>query len=136
MLFYTGITRKSDDILASFNVDENKPLLDQNKIFAGEGAAALSKGDLRRFGEILDTYWEMKKQSVNKVSNSEIDVMYEKAKKAGAFGGKIIGAGGGGFLMVMFPANRRASVRDSLGDYKELPFRFSNSGSTVIFNTL
>ena len=135
MLFYTEITRKADDILSAFNVLDNKPLLDQNKVFANDGVEALLKGDLRRFGEILDTYWQMKKQLIGKVSNLEIDSMYEKAKKAGAIGGKVIGAGGGGFLLVVFPANKRAVIREALKDYKELPFRFSDSGSKVIFNT-
>ena len=134
MLFYTGITRKADDVLSSFSVSDNKPLLDQNKLFAHDGVIALLKGDLTKFGRILDTYWKMKKQLVDKVSNPEIDLMYEKAKKAGAIGGKIIGAGGGGFLLIVFPANKRAVIREALKDYKELPFRFSDSGSKVIFN--
>ena len=136
MLFYTGITRKTDDILSSFSVEENKPLLDQNKVFADDGVIALLKGNLRKFGQILDTYWKMKKQLMDKVSSPEIDSMYEKAKKAGAIGGKIIGAGSGGFLLVLFPANKRAVIREALKDYKELPFRFSDSGSRIIFNTL
>ena len=134
MLFYTGITRKAEDILFSFDTQKHKPLLDQNKVFANDGTVALLRGDLKKFGEILDTYWKMKKQLVDKVSNPEIDLMYEKAKKAGAIGGKIIGAGGGGFLLVMFPANKRAVIREALKDYKELPFRFSDNGSKVIFN--
>jgi D-glycero-alpha-D-manno-heptose-7-phosphate kinase len=134
MLFYTGITRKADDILKSFDVVKNKTLLDQNKVFADQGITALLKGDLKKFGKILDTYWEIKRQLVSKSSNPEIDSMYEKAKKAGAIGGKIIGAGGGGFLMVMFPANRRAVIKKALVGYKELPFRFENGGSRVIFN--
>ena len=136
MLFYTGIARKTDDMLSSFNVEDNKPLLDQNKVFANDGVEALLKGDLTKFGQMLDTYWEMKKQFVDNVSNSEIDSMYEKAKKAGAIGGKVIGAGGGGFLLVVFPANKRAIIREALKDYKELPFRFNDSGSKVIFNNL
>lgn len=134
MLFYTGITRKADDVLSAFDVEKSKPLLDQNKMFASDGIVALLKGDLRRFGKLLDTYWELKKQLSDKVTNKEIDEMYKKAKKAGAIGGKVIGAGGGGFLLVMFPANRRAKVRKALKDYKELPFRFSDEGSRVVFN--
>ena len=136
MLFYTGITRKADDVLSMFRVSDNKPLLDQNKVFANDGVATLLRGNLTKFGQILDTYWEMKKQLMDKVSNTEIDSMYEKAKKAGAIGGKIIGAGGGGFLLVMFPANKRAVIREALKDYKELSFRFTDFGSKVIFNTL
>lgn len=133
-LFYTGITRKSDDVLSAFNVKDNKSLLDQNKQFASDGAFALLRGNLREFGELLNAYWEVKKQLNGKVSNSKIDSMYSKAKKAGAIGGKVVGAGGGGFLLVMFPANKRAKIREALKDYKELPFRFSESGSKIVFN--
>lgn len=134
MLFYTGITRKAESVLSSFDVSKNKTLLHQNKVFANDGVVSLLKGNLKRFGGLLDLYWEVKKQLSDKVSNVEIDEMYRLAKGAGAIGGKIIGAGGGGFLLVMFPANKRAKVREALKDYKELPFRFSNAGSKVIFN--
>ncbi len=135
MLFYTGITRNTDEILSSFNIERDKVLCDQNKLFANDGIIALLRGDLRKFGGLLDSYWNVKKQFSSKVSNPQIDEMYELAKKAGAIGGKILGAGGGGFLLVMFPANKRAKIREALKDYKEMPFRFSDSGSKVILNT-
>ena len=134
MLFYTGITRKSEEVLSSINILENKPLLDQSKVSANDGVIALLKEDLKGFGKLLDTYWELKKKLSDKISSPEIDKMYSKAKKGGAIGGKILGAGGGGFLLVMFPANKRASVRKALSEYKELPFRFNKQGSRVIFN--
>jgi len=134
MLLYTGITRKAEDILFSFDTERNKPLLDQNKIFASDGVVALLQGDLKKFGELLHTYWEVKKQLSDKISNPQIDSMYQLARDAGAFGGKIIGAGGGGFLLVMFPASKRAKVREALKDYQELPFRFTDVGSRIIFN--
>lgn len=71
---------------------------------------------------------------MDKVSNPKIDKMYQSAKEAGAIGAKVIGAGGGGFLLVMFSANKRAKIKEALKDYKELPFRFSDFGSRVIFN--
>lgn len=133
-LFYTGITRKTEEILSAFDVEKNKALLHQNKQLAKDGTEALLRGDLNKFGELLHLYWIVKKQLSNKISNSQIDAMYALAMKAGAIGGKVIGAGGGGFLLVMFPASRRAKIREALKEYKELPFRFSNSGSKVIFN--
>jgi D-glycero-alpha-D-manno-heptose-7-phosphate kinase len=133
-LFYTGITRKAGDILSSFDVKEHKVLLDQNKQLAREGVVVLLKGDLSKFGQLLDLYWTVKKQFSGKISNPEIDLMYELAKKAGAIGGKIVGAGGGGFLLVMFPANKRMAVREALKNYKELPFRFCDRGSRIILN--
>jgi D-glycero-alpha-D-manno-heptose-7-phosphate kinase len=134
MLFYTGITRKSDEVLSTFDVEENLQLLHKNKQMANSGFLALQKGDLTKFGQLLDEYWETKKRLNDKVSNQEVDKMYEMAKKAGAIGGKVIGAGGGGFLLVMFPANKRAIIRKALSEYKELPFRFTDSGSKVIVN--
>ena len=134
MLFYTDVARKSADVLSSLNLKNNKALLDQNKELANEGTVALIQGNLKRFGGLLDTYWNAKKQLSNKISNSKIDKMYEIVKGVGAIGGKIVGAGGGGFLLVMFPANNRTVIRESLKDYRELPFRFENSGSKVIFN--
>lgn len=134
MLFYTGMTRKTDEILGEFSTSNNKLLLDQNKTLANDGAIALVKGDLKKFGELLHLYWIIKRQLSSKISNDEINNMYDTAIKAGCIGGKIIGAGGGGFLLVMFPANKRAKVREALKEYKELPFRFSKQGSKVVFN--
>jgi len=134
MLFYTGITRKSEEILSSLNIEDNKELLDQNKTLALRGIGSLLRGDLGHFGLQLDSYWQAKKTLSKKISNSKIETMYENAKRAGAIGGKVLGAGGGGFLLTMFPANKRAVIRNKLKDYKELPFRFENDGSKVIFN--
>lgn len=134
MLLYTGITRKADEVLSSFDVKDNKPLLDQNKQFASDGRRALLKGDLNRFGKLLHTYWEVKKQLSDKISNPKIDEMYQVALDVGSIGGKVIGAGGGGFLLIMFPAHKRAHIRNSISA-KELPFRFTNFGSRVVFNT-
>lgn len=134
MLFYTGVTRKSEDILASLNISTHLELLDQNKALANNGVFALLKGNLKMFGELLNNYWEVKKKMSSKTSTKQIDKMYKLAKDAGAIGGKVIGAGGGGFLLVMFPANKRAKVRAALKDYKELPFRFTDEGSKVVFN--
>ena len=134
MLFYTGITRKSEDILKTFNVKKNKVLLDQNKQFANDGIVALLKGDYEKFGKMLDIYWEMKRHLLKKVTNSEIDKMYKKAKKAGAIGGKIIGAGGGGFLFIVCSPDKRSAIKEALKGYKEMPFKLSDRGSEVILN--
>lgn len=134
MLFYTGITRASSSILSSLNISNNKYLLDKNKELAEKGIGALIKGDLKKFGALLDSYWKIKKQLSNKISNDVIDEMYTKAKKSGATGGKIIGAGGGGFLLCMVPDNKRKAVRMRLKRFRELPFRLERDGSKVIFN--
>lgn len=134
MLFYTNMTRKSEDILSTFDFKKNKKLLDESKDLATEGVKALNEGNLNKFGKLLDSYWQSKKKLSAKISNGRIDKMYASAKKAGAIGGKVLGAGGGGFLLVMFPANKRNAIRQALKDYRELPFRFEDGGSKVIFN--
>ena len=78
--------------------------------------------------------WELKKQLSTKVTNSEIDDMYQSARKAGAIGGKIAGAGGGGFLILYCTGARKDDVRASLRGLRELTFRFHADGSKVIFN--
>jgi len=134
MLLYTGITRKSGEVLSSLNIKNNKVLLDQNKILANDGIVALLKGNLRKFGNLLNVSWVAKKQLNSKTSNPELDKMYNLAKRAGAIGAKVIGAGGGGFMLVMFQANKRVKIREAMKNYVELPFRFENMGSRIIFN--
>lgn len=134
MLLYTGVTRKSENVLHKFNVSENRDDLTEVKKLAVLGGLALKKGDLKSFGDNLDTYWNLKKKMNISVTNEEISDMYSRARHSGAIGGKVIGAGGGGFLLVMFPANKRAKIQEVLKDYKELKFRFSNGGSRIILN--
>jgi len=133
-LFYTGVTRKTNEVLSSFKVADNISGLDYKKVIANKGILSLTNGDLGGFGRMLGGSWGNKKKANPKTTNSEIDIMYEKALEGGIIGGKVIGAGGGGFLLVMFPANKRAKVRDALKNYQEMPFRFTNSGSRIIFN--
>ncbi len=134
MMFYTDTEGKSEDVLKTLDFEGNGQLLYRNKVLAREGERALVDGNLKWFGKLLDTYWKAKKQLSDKISNKEIDDMYEATKKAGAIGGKVLGAGGGGFLLTMFPANKRAVIREKMSGYRELPFRFEDSGSQVVFN--
>lgn len=134
MLFYTGVTRKTNEVLSAFNVSENLAGLDKKKELVAKGVEALESGDLGAFGNLLGGSWATKKKANTLTTNGEINLMYELAVSAGAIGGKVIGAGGGGFLLVMFPANKRAKIREALKDYKEMPFRFNDFGSRVIFN--
>ena len=85
-------------------------------------------------GELLHQSWLLKKQLAGKISNGEIDKMYSAALKAGAIGGKITGAGGGGFLLLYCPHEKQDAVRASLASLQELPFRMEKDGTKVIFN--
>jgi D-glycero-alpha-D-manno-heptose-7-phosphate kinase len=132
ILIYTNKTRKSEEILST--IDLRPETLNNNKFLASSGAKNLETGNLRSFGGKLDDYWQAKKTLCDKISTEEINQMYQTAMDNGAIGGKIIGAGGGGFLLMMFPANKREKIRQSLIKYQELPFRFESGGSQIIFN--
>ena len=85
-------------------------------------------------GEILDEAWVLKRQLASNISNSQIDQMYQSALEAGATGGKISGAGGGGFLMLYVPREEQNSVREALKDYRELPFMLDPCGTRIMLN--
>jgi D-glycero-alpha-D-manno-heptose-7-phosphate kinase len=94
----------------------------------------LEAGDIDEFDRLLHRGWETKKQMASRVSNGSIDAVYDAALKAGALGGKITGAGGGGFLLLYCPQHRQEEVREVLKDLPELPFNLEQDGSKVIFN--
>jgi D-glycero-alpha-D-manno-heptose-7-phosphate kinase len=132
MLFNTGQSRLSSEILSSIKLD--KDILDHNKNLAEMGIWAIKDGNIQRLGELLDEYWTYKKKLSEKISNPEIDAMYENAIRAGAYGGKITGAGGGGFLMLIVPSEKRQAIRWALKEYKELPVRLEKDGGKIIFD--
>lgn len=136
MLFYTGITRKADDILIDqkANINERIAVLDVLKMQVNEIETCLQKGNYNKIGRILHSGWELKKQMADRISNTDIDVLYEKALDAGAIGGKIAGAGGGGFLLLFGAPDRQSSIRKALKGLKELPFSLERDGSKVILN--
>jgi len=94
----------------------------------------LSRGNIDSLGFLLHESWELKKQLASQISNGTIDEWYKAARNAGALGGKITGAGGGGFLMLYCPYERRNAVRAALKDLREVPVRLEPDGTKVIFN--
>jgi len=136
MLFYTGVTRKSEDVLGEQkrNIVDRLLVLRNMRKQAHEIHEALVNGCPDRLGEILHRGWMYKKQLADKISSAPIDEMYEIARKAGAVGGKIAGAGGGGFMLLYCPPERQTPVREALADMKELPFNLERDGTKVIFN--
>jgi D-glycero-alpha-D-manno-heptose-7-phosphate kinase len=100
-----------------------------------EGVRVLTEGkDILEFGRLLDEAWKLKRSLTDKISTPEIDEIYETARKAGAIGGKLLGAGGGGFILLFVKPEEQANLREKLKKLLEVPFKFENSGSEVIFN--
>ena len=136
LLFYTGITRKSASILGEqkVNIKHRKDILGAMKAMAQTVKEQLIAGNLDCLGEMLHESWELKKQLASQVSNGMIDEIYQTARKAGAVGGKIAGAGGGGFLLLYCPYQKRDQIRSALYQLQELPFSLERDGTKVIFN--
>jgi len=137
MMFYTGLQRKTSTILT----EQRSNMQSQKKFTAlqhmvemvWELRDALYSGDLSEFGEILDRNWQLKQQLASKISNEDINALYTKAMTAGATGGKILGAGGGGFLLMYCEKEKQDRVREALSSLRELKFHFDNEGSKLIY---
>ena len=136
MLIYTGITRRSSDILSKQekNIKDKISVLNDIRDMVEEGKEYLIKGKLDDFGRLLHQGWERKKILAQGINNPLIEEIYQAARKAGALGGKISGAGGGGFLLLYCPVERQNRIRKTLKNLRELPFRFEEEGTKAIFN--
>lgn len=136
MLFYTGMTRRASTILSEQKANSSNNKLSELrslKALAYEAKRMLERGrSMEEFGRLLDEGWKIKRTLASGISNNEIDQMYGIAKKAGALGGKIAGAGGGGFLLLCVPENRRESVRNALSGLKEVRLKIEPQGSKII----
>jgi D-glycero-alpha-D-manno-heptose-7-phosphate kinase len=138
LLFYTGITRRSDPILIKQKekTDILFNILVEMKNLVPVLRNYLEHGENDSIGHILKQSWTMKKTLLPTISNKQIDEMYERALNSGASGGKICGAGGGGFLLLYVPREKQNKVRDALKEYRELPFMMERYGSRIIFNQI
>jgi D-glycero-alpha-D-manno-heptose-7-phosphate kinase len=136
LLFFTGVTRKSDTVLREQQekIGETNSVLGEMKEIAHAARDSLLQGKIDCIGELLHMSWQLKKRLASKISNSKIDDIYEAARRAGAIGGKLCGAGGGGFLLLYCPYDHQNAVREALAPLQELPFKLEPSGSKVIFD--
>jgi D-glycero-alpha-D-manno-heptose-7-phosphate kinase len=142
LVFYTGLTRSSSEILEAQRQDTERgdvavvESLHHTKELGHRIKEALQAGDLERFGLLLDEHWENKKRRSSKISDSRLDRMYETAKSCGGLGGKIMGAGGGGFFMFYCPNQSKAKVRKALAGQglREMPYDFDFEGAKVLVN--
>lgn len=137
MLVFTGFSRCASEVARSQveNRTANSCLLPRLRAQVDEALDLLgSARDLRGFGELLDEGWRLKRALSDRVSTPAIDRLYGAARNAGAVGGKLLGAGGGGFLLLFVEPERRAAVRAALADLIEVPFAFENGGSQIIYH--
>ena len=135
-LYFTGLTRQADKILSEqkSNSADKAAQLTRIKELAERLPAALRRGEHETLGEILHENWELKRQLASGISSNDIEQMYELARGGGARGGKICGAGGGGFLLVYFPPEAYSTLDDAMHDYRAMPFHLERDGSKLIFN--
>lgn len=136
LLFFTGVSRSSESVLSEQKnkIKERMAELREIKQMAYQARAYLEAENFDALGELMHQSWELKKRLAGGVSNGRINDMYEAARNAGAIGGKIAGAGGGGFLLLYVPYERQSRVRAALRDLQELPFRLETDGTKIIFN--
>lgn len=138
-VFYTGVTRPSGPILAEqqANVAQNqekRDLLDRLVTLTYQLRDDILAGSTTSFGEILHESWALKRQLATGVSSGAIDDLYDCARAAGAVGGKILGAGGGGFLLVTAPEERHEPIARALKELRRIPIRFERQGSLIVFS--
>lgn len=136
MLFYTNMARKAETVLTEQvqNLAQNRSILRDMKQLAITAWECLKAEAFDEFGCLLDQGWRLKKSLASRISNSTIDDLYEAARRAGALGGKITGAGAGGFLLLYCPPQKQDDVRQALSMLTELPFSLERDGTKVIFN--
>ncbi len=135
MLFFTGFSRIASEIAKSKidNMKSRAAELHLMKEMAYEAIATLQgSSPIEEIGRMLDQNWKYKRSLSDKVSTSEIDQIYETAKASGAIGGKLLGAGGGGFMVFFVKPELQEKVKEALGNLIHVPFRFENSGSRVV----
>ena len=136
LLFFTGVGRKSSTILKEqkSNIKDRLNELREIKQMAYQARTYVEAENFDALGDLMHQSWELKKRLAGTISNGHINDMYETARNAGAVGGKIAGAGGGGFLLLYVPYERQSKVREELRDLQELPFRLESDGTKIIFN--
>jgi D-glycero-alpha-D-manno-heptose-7-phosphate kinase len=136
MLFYTGVKRTASRIAGSYvnGIESRKKQLQKMSKILNDAIRVLSdESDITDFGKLLHEVWQTKRSLSSVVSNANVDEIYDKARKAGAIGGKLTGAGGGGFLLLFVSPDKQKTVRKKLKQLINVPFKFEFSGSQIIF---
>ena len=138
LMLYTGITRSASALLAEQSADikasaDKRLNLKRMVRLCFDVRSEIQNDNLIGFGEALHESWMLKKSLTANISNSDIDEWYDKARIAGAVGGKILGAGAGGFLLLYAPLDRHGAICHALPNLRQVPFRFESTGSQIVF---
>ena len=138
MLFHTGIFRIAETITKNYakKIDNKFKELENISDLVNEGILTIKKGKIDEFAKILDETWKYKKKVNSKITSGKIDDIYNVAMKNGALGGKLLGAGGGGFILFVVPLKNQMKVKKSLNRLLHVPFRFENDGSTIVYKEI
>ena len=136
-MFFTGFTRFSSDVQKANNVSgskEKRALLGKMYKLVDDAEDVLTgiNSDIDDFGRLLDETWQMKKGTGTSITTNSIDELYCKGITAGALGGKLLGAGGGGFMVFYVQPEKQCAVREAMRDLLYIPFEFENGGTRVI----
>lgn len=142
LLFFTGVSRSANTILGAQREgtarDDADVLesLHATKELGRRAQRYLESGDLDSFGRLMDEHWQTKKRRSTAISDARIDAWYTRGLESGALGGKLVGAGGGGFLLFYCPAERRGTLREAMSEcgLREMPFDFDQQGAKVLIN--
>lgn len=139
LMFFTGFTRFSSDMQKENKIgyQEKTNQLQQMYALVDEAQAILedNHSDLNEFGRLLDKTWKLKRQTGSAISSNSIDSLYEKGISAGALGGKLLGAGGGGFILFFVEPERKQAVMDAMKNLLYVPFHFEDGGTSVVHYT-
>ena len=134
-LYYSGtrIGRNSSDVVSDMliNIDSKYELLKELESYVDIGINLLTKNDFMEFGKLIHESWKIKKSLGSKITNSEINEIYDIGIKNGAYGGKILGAGGSGFIMFIIPEEKKEKLKQKLTNCVEVSFKFENQGSII-----
>ena len=137
IVFYTGKTRSASQILrqqtSNLLTPESKSLVRRMVELTFDLKNAIERGELENFGDILNENWALKTQLSNGISNSDIEDWYSRGIKAGAYGGKLLGAGNGGFLMFFADPEKHSVIKNALSDLRHIDFGFDQDGTKIIF---
>jgi len=135
MLYFTGFSRTASEIASHQikNIPQKGKELDRMYQMVQEAMRLLNKNKIADFGKLLHESWLIKRELSEKITTSDIDNIYETARRAGAIGGKLLGAGGGGFVLLFAPPSAQKKIKEKLKKLLLVPFRFENLGTQIIF---